>query len=329
MAVNPFAPLSGFVQQQPPSGLPDGGYGANSGGNLPDWLMNANRAHVAGGNYLDPALAPRPEYTPFDQGFPPEFYAAQAAKYAAMTGTQVPTGPTMSAQPWPPIGGQPPAQAPGPAAPAPGAGAGGTFAPLLAQMNPSGFARPEASQWLQQAMSGQYLPGWGPPMKPGTPIGSVGTPGQPGAGGGTITNPPPVGSPTGLLAKDLVISPEAKKMAKKLKKMRSASQFGWDDALKVAGSVALGVATGGSTLAGQVAGGALAGGGALFGANAENKALGGNIKQYRKNRDAALTAAAEQLGWSKQSGKWRDASGADVTMPQMMQQLINMGVIGG
>lgn len=252
--------------------------------------------------------------------------------YGANTGAQSPAVfPTMAATRVQ-LPTQITARPPVPAGTVSAAAPGNPFSALMAQMNPSGFARPEASQWLQQAFSGQYMPGWGAPMAPGTPIGPVqGGPGVPNTGTGPsgISNQPGVNSPTGLLGSQLQISPEAKKLAKKLKKMRSAAQFGLDDGLKLAGSIALGAATGGSTLAGQIAGGALGGAGSFLGSNAESKALGGSIKKYRKLRDQALTASAGETGWTRTSGKWRDAAGNDLSMPQIMQQLINLGVLGG
>jgi hypothetical protein len=274
----------------------------------------ANSAPNIQPTYLDPAFAPRPEFTPYPNGFPDEFYASQAAKHAAMTGTQVPQpSPAVSTAEYAPAV-QPPSTNP------------------FAAMGPSGFGRPEAAQWLQQAMQSPYMQGWGPPVKPGTQAGPMPGWGAPGGGTpGTITNAPGVNTPGKLLGSQLEISQKAKNMSKKLRKMRSAGQFGWDDAAKVAGSIALGVMTGGSTLAGQIAGGALSGAGGLLGANAENKALGGSINKYRKMRNQALTSSMAETGWTQKNGKgkWLDAGGNDLTMPQIMQQLINQGVIKG
>ena len=333
MTNNPFSAMSGFVAHKPPSPYVPGSMLP------PTWeqeqmdreaayknLMLSGTANYANSapniqpTYLDPAFAPRPEFTPYPNGFPDEFYASQAAKHAAMTGTQVPQPPTPSMR----TAEYRPAVQPSPTNP---------FAALMQQMGPQGFARPEAQAWMQQALSGVNMPGWGRPMAPGAPIGSAGGPGVPGAPGapGGITNAPGVATPGRLLGSQLQISPEALKLSKKVKKAREASHFGWDDALKVAASAALGVATGGTTLAGQVAGGVLGGGGALLGSNKADKAIGGSLDKYRKTRDKALLASAGETGWTQKNGKgkWLDAEGNDLTMPQIMQQLINLGVLGG
>jgi hypothetical protein len=58
------------------------------------------------------------------------------------------------------------------------------FAGLAGQMNPAGFARPEAQQWLQQALQDPYMAGWGQPQAPQPGNTGIVPPGATGPTGG-------------------------------------------------------------------------------------------------------------------------------------------------
>jgi hypothetical protein len=201
------------------------------------------------------------------------------------------------------------------------------FASMMANVQSTGFARPEAQQWMQQALGqqmgmgqtpqmggvpaagSQYLPGWGP-AQGGSMSNAPGTTGGPSGG--------PVSGTPYTFSGD--ISQDAYKIKKQIKKMRNARGISLGDIAKIAGSAALTYATGGTAAA--IAGSAgLAG----LGAVAQGKAAVKNIHQYQKLKNQYLP----DIGWTMtKHGGWADASGQQMSTAQIVQTLMNLGAFG-
>ena len=210
--------------------------------------------------------------------------------------------------------------------PGPGAGTitnappvgGNPFNTLVNQIPASSWGNPNAQAWTQQALGGPWMAGWGPPQQPGTMPGGGAAPGAPGASPSASAGP--------RLASDIAVSPEARKIFKQFKKAKANSSWDLKDIGMLAGSVALGVATGGTSLAGQIAGGALSGAGSAFGSHQGNKAIGGQLKKVKKLREEGMTQAGYTRG---PGGDYVDAQGNKLGGAKVFQVLYDMGLLGG
>lgn len=201
-----------------------------------------------------------------------------------------------------PQAGMVPQQVPMPQQPMP-------FADIMGQMPQQGFARPEAQQWMQQAMTSPYMQGWAPN----------------GTGGATPPAPGPGAAPTAagsnpfqMLVKDIVPSETAYKLRKNFRRAKDAGSFDLKDAAKLAGSVALGYATGGLGSA------ALSAASGAYGSKKEGKLGKMGVKATKRMWNEYLP----QAGFTKKGKGWYDAEGTRISTLQAMQVMLDMGAFG-
>lgn len=185
------------------------------------------------------------------------------------------------------------------------------FADMLAQMPQTGWARPEAQAYWQQAMQSQPLFGNGAAPTAGG-----------GFGGAPFTPGPGQEGYVPKLASEINASPEARKFLKQFRKGKAATDYNWKDVGNLALQTGLGAMTGGATAAIGAANG-------VYGTMQGKKAAKQAVKQVKRLRDSAMS----ELGYNrvKKGGRkyYVDAQGNKLGGSDVFQLMWENGYLGG